>query len=1177
MAAPAPPVPAAPAPKPPETKAPEKKAIQTSPAPAAKSEAKDIRRAPAGAAAPAAPTQKPVMRKAAGDAPGGVPVSSPADPAEREATAMASKVMRSAVPGAADGGELAPMRPKESLKPPVSRAEADAGGGVVADPAVVHDLGPGAMLDAPARSFFEPRFGADLSHVRIHTGDKADRAAKAVRARAFTVGRDIAFASGEYDPESPGGRELLAHELVHVLQNGDDVARMVMRDGPALTGSGESDSIRLDVPLGIPRNKGRHAHLYHALAASHHLNRPRNYDREEIGPDQVRNWNNGVAFDEAAVRQAGNLGGAGDPGSIVLHVAGPSGETSRLSELTDGKPLMDALKIPQWNKAGRRLVETDRYDVDHIVELQVGGQDSFDNYELFRGANNRSVGGAIRASVERTVLQFLVNKAADSSVSPDFKTRYPPTRAGADRLKADKEVQFPDVEDSGRDSRSANRQEASGAFWTRDEIRALAHVRSLLIPPDLTSDGTATQLALYSPSGQLKMGSLPHGGAQNGAATIPIHGTNQKLISGLVIENATATYGDASRGPGGSIEAKWDLDSKVFKPGTVPEAPFSIPLTPVAGKQHAAAFAWPPTKLNTEVNAASPIALDGVCVVNGRLDGRGLITPSLPFLEGIQLPARLDGRGLRMSYMIDATALVQKLRLPRVSVNDANLTLFIDEAGAGAEGFANFSVEQLGEGTLFASMSSSGSFELSGAFVFDTTLFDEATVALRFAETGFTANGRIGVSRPNKIRGLRSASASVVYDQSKGFSVEGVAQPNIPGVRSATLRYASGPEGQTIEGDAALDPLPGLQGGQIGIKLRKQDGDWKLAASGQVTPNIPGVTTSLEASYDDGAFTIGGRVGFERGILKGEIDVGATNKPVDPDGRVLDGAPTDDIKAFGSGALTARITDHLQGTVGLKRRPSGQILITGRIGVPSSVELFGRYPDPPWEKTLLNLPTVNIPIFGGGVGSFTIGISATIGGALTATAYVGPGTLENANIGIEDYDPTNETSLRVTGHALFAVPAYAGLRLGIDAGITGGAGVISVTGGMNIGAEMGVQARAAAEADLLWTPAAGLSLQATLMASAEPKLRFTVGAFAKADVSLLVTSFTIYRKDWQLASFEYGPALRVGLSAPIAYRSGSGVDFDFSAIQFQLPSISPRELIGGLLDSQGRQETHESG
>ncbi|MFO1144556.1 MAG: hypothetical protein U1E59_19725 [Amaricoccus sp.] len=154
------------------------------------------------------------------------------------------------------------------------------------------------------------------------------------------------------------------------------------------------------------------------------------------------------------------------------------------------------------------------------------------------------------------------------------------------------------------------------------------------------------------------------------------------------------------------------------------------------------------------------------------------------------------------------------------------------------------------------------------------------------------------------------------------------------------------------------------------------------------------------------------------------------------------------------------------------------------------------------------------------------------------------------------------------------MPAYAGMRLGIDAGITGGAATVSVTGGMNVGAELGIVAGAAAEADLLWTPAAGLTLQATLRASAEPRLRFSLGAFVRADVSLILTSFTVYRKDWQLAAFEFGPALRLGIEAPIAYRSESGVDFDFNAIRFQLPSIAAHELVTGLLGTQGREEMH---
>lgn len=70
----------------------------------------------------------------------------------------------------------------------------------------------GVPLTAGQRAYFEPRFGRDFSDVRLHTSGEARQAARGIGARAYTHGRDIAFAKGEY---STG---LLAHELTHVLQ-----------------------------------------------------------------------------------------------------------------------------------------------------------------------------------------------------------------------------------------------------------------------------------------------------------------------------------------------------------------------------------------------------------------------------------------------------------------------------------------------------------------------------------------------------------------------------------------------------------------------------------------------------------------------------------------------------------------------------------------------------------------------------------------------------------------------------------------------------------------------------------------------------------------------------------------------------------------------------------------------
>ena len=77
---------------------------------------------------------------------------------------------------------------------------------------------PGRPLAAPDRAFFEPRFGADLSQVRVHTDAQAQESAQSVNALAYTFGQHIVFGPGRFSPQSQQGRRLLAHELTHTLQ-----------------------------------------------------------------------------------------------------------------------------------------------------------------------------------------------------------------------------------------------------------------------------------------------------------------------------------------------------------------------------------------------------------------------------------------------------------------------------------------------------------------------------------------------------------------------------------------------------------------------------------------------------------------------------------------------------------------------------------------------------------------------------------------------------------------------------------------------------------------------------------------------------------------------------------------------------------------------------------------------
>ncbi|MEM7427979.1 MAG: DUF4157 domain-containing protein [Pseudomonadota bacterium] len=170
-------------------------------------------------------------------------------PAEREADAVADEVMRMPAPEArrdlppitARGGGAEVRRicaecdDKLNRKPEDGELRREAGEpdeymlrartapGTVPElsqraETAVRGLGGGTPLAATERAYFEPRFGRDLSNVRVHTGAPAHQAASAIRARAFALGRDIAFAEGEYRPGSTEGRRLIAHELTHVAQ-----------------------------------------------------------------------------------------------------------------------------------------------------------------------------------------------------------------------------------------------------------------------------------------------------------------------------------------------------------------------------------------------------------------------------------------------------------------------------------------------------------------------------------------------------------------------------------------------------------------------------------------------------------------------------------------------------------------------------------------------------------------------------------------------------------------------------------------------------------------------------------------------------------------------------------------------------------------------------------------------
>jgi hypothetical protein len=185
-----------------------------------------------GASSSVKEAQSPTFRLST--VPGSLQAKRPYDnggPYEREADQVADRISRMHEAG------IRTMEARPFLSEP--------------DPVRVRDSGSsskgrGEPLPDSVRSYFEPRFGHDFSHVRVHVGSAAFQSATAMGAAAYTTGTDIVFGLGRYDPHSTAGRSLLAHELAHVVQQGAPpfhqpsarVSASSARDGPASAATG---------------------------------------------------------------------------------------------------------------------------------------------------------------------------------------------------------------------------------------------------------------------------------------------------------------------------------------------------------------------------------------------------------------------------------------------------------------------------------------------------------------------------------------------------------------------------------------------------------------------------------------------------------------------------------------------------------------------------------------------------------------------------------------------------------------------------------------------------------------------------------------------------------------------------------------------------------------------------
>lgn len=453
-----------------------------------------------------------------------------------------ASVQRAEVEGKSDleqeSKEEKPSPPAPAQRKRSAQRDPASGGGFTAPAAVESGIaalrGGGEPLPGNVRAEMEPHFGSDLSGVRIHSGARAGDLSRQVNAHAFTIGQDVFFGHGQYDPATDSGRMLLAHELTHTVQQqgGSSHAQpsRIQRAGRANAGGGSKPKPEGEAadPGLFPHKKGKlrvadgKKTITMASLPVPKINKewkgagtgakagdkkppipasgtgPWAYlGKSRRGNTARQQWLQQIGKKSAKVKTAiadkdkGNLDSKSqvvrEDGEKVTYLKSTNPKGQGLNFLLIGTPteLSETAEIllPIWNRKG----ESTLFDVDHIHELQLGGLDDYANFWLLDQGSNRSSGSRIAQEMRKDFDEVVEAAKGDGyfvegrggSILPNWDT----LRDEKGNQKSTWRIEYEELREIDI--------KGSGAFWHRDEIEAGAHLEELvaLKPKEIMARG----------------------------------------------------------------------------------------------------------------------------------------------------------------------------------------------------------------------------------------------------------------------------------------------------------------------------------------------------------------------------------------------------------------------------------------------------------------------------------------------------------------------------------------------------------------------------------------------------------------------------------------------------------------------------------------------------------------
>jgi hypothetical protein len=1043
----------------------------------------------------------------------------------------------------------------------------------------------GRALDPDTRGFMEQRFNRDFGDVKVHDDADAARSARDVDAHAYTVGSHIVFGEGQYRPSADGGRRLLAHELAHTIQQeglrragtaglvdqgpeyrrleheADALADAALRRTPlppvaraarpvlsraASDTSGQESPLKTKDPSASIEVDWLGQHTTHKVTPDATFQAPgerRKAHREdayEVEPLFVPGTKGPRAIANYEAMQGKGLQATlqFDGGRTKAALWQERADTAELQKrwLMDrgwpGGKAADTL----WESAGGDdtfpRVGGDTCQMDHIVELQIGGTNIKENIQALDAKQNRESGGGIRSQVFGLAQKVATDPKLSNKEASQITLRF--TR----------------VESLGPAEAEPAKCPPPKGKRTCLTVDACARVAGAVKDPKAKPKADYA-IAAGGATTTLKIDPAVKDAAEDADAPIledPANAHAAELIPGLLLE--TLKRKPKARD---TVIATIDTDRRTRLPLSIDRKRGDIVLN--VEKDGILKLAKHDVRIHFTYRYLSPGQITSLAYgADGTLEWRGEIATKVPFLGNIDVA--YEKGELKLAKAIDPSRL--RSPLPGVHLTKAEVALIL-------------APEFRPSGTV-ALRAGPAAHPLATADI--TVTRDDA---------GLVARGVLNAHVP----AVEKAEGEVTYRNeqwSGGITVES-SHIKIPGIESGSLSVRIAEQhGLTAEGTVNL-ALPG--GNKATLSLKHSEGRWLFVGDG--TFKIPKLDdTQLRITYDGERLEARGRTGFTFHGLKGALDPltysarrgeeprisGAGHLTIDK-GRVHGEAKVHLLpsgRITGSGTVTVRITEQLKATAGITIDEQEHVRIAGQIRL-ERIELFHGFHG---QKNLFDIEQ-NIPIPGAsipGVG----GLMAKIGGGANVSYGIGPGVLQGVYIEAAFNPLDDNPNVEAGMGGQLSIPAHAGIQgyvkggLALDATIAEVTGFITLTISINLGGGLTAEFKGRykehrfvidAHAEIVAALVLGLGLDATARA------RLGLGRLSIEK-----------SKTWALKHLEVPTGLEFKLRAPIHYASDEPFrPPTLDRIEFSPPPrIDPGDLLGRIFkaattsDSEHKEE-----